>query len=124
MKSFTKAKAAPRNPFKVEIIANYPKYRQKDDKGNWMVIGTVHVYLEDLDLDLRGIHYIWKKGKFHIRFPSRKGEMDGKECQYLVFSFCSAEKQRLLTQAIKEAMRAFAKTENFERECELKRCEN
>lgn len=89
-----------------------------------MVIGTIHVYLEDYDVDLRGIHYIWKKGKFHVRFPSRKGVIDDKECQYLIFSFCSAEKQKNLTIAIKQAMREFAKTELFCKQCDIKPCEN
>ena len=124
MKNFTKARAVPRNQtFKVEIIANYPKYRQKDKQGNWMIVGSCHVYLEDYDIDLRGIHYIWKKGKFHIRFPSKKGEIDGKPCLYLIFSFCSQEKQKLLTQAIKQALREFATTEEYCKQCDVKACE-
>lgn len=82
-----------------------------------MQVGTVHIYLPDIDADFRGIHYIWKKNRFHIRFPSRKGVIDDEECQYLVFSFCSAEKQKQLTQAIKEALREFAKTDFFDKHC-------
>lgn len=121
MKSFTKARTRPRSQmYKVEIIANYPKYRQKDDEGNWMIVGSFHAYLEDFDIDLRGIHYIWKKGKFHIRFPSRVGEVEGKSCLYLIFSFCSADKQNALTQALKEALKKFSLTEEYNKECPLK----
>lgn len=98
-------------------MGNYPKYRKKDDSGKWMVVGTFHAYLPDLDLDLRGIHYIYKKGKIFIRYPSKKGIIDNKECDYLVFSFCSNEKQQALTYALKGAMIAFSKTPDFEKTC-------
>src|SRR5690606_41582822 len=88
MKNFTKARPVPRNQtFKVEIIANYPKYRKKDKQGNWMIVGSCHVYLEDYDIDLRGIHYIWNKVKYNIRIHTKKGLIRGRNCFYFICIF-------------------------------------
>ncbi len=99
--------------FNIEIVGNYPLYRVKDKVGDWIVVGSLHVYLPDLDVDLRGVHYLHKKKSFHIRLPSRKGEIDGESCLFQIFSFCSGETQALFMKTMKQKLRAFSKTEEF-----------
>lgn len=125
MKPIRKARTVPRDRlFTVEIIANYPKYKTKDKTGKMIVVGTFHAYITELDLDLRGLHYLLKKGKFYLRYPSKKGNIDGEVCEYLIFSFCSAAKQQALTTALKQALSAFSKTEEFDKKVKELRCEN
>lgn len=96
-------------------MANYPKYRGKNSQGENIVVGTCHVYVEEWDLDLRGIHYIYKRNNFYIKFPSKKGLIEDRECLYLIFSFCSKENQQWFTKAIQQALKRFARTPDFDK---------
>jgi hypothetical protein len=89
-----------------------------------VITGTLHIYLEDYDIDLRGIYYSVKNGKFFIRYASKKGNINGTLCDYLIFSFNSAEKQRELTKSILTALYEFAETSEYTRDVHRIVCYN
>lgn len=64
-------------------------------------------------MDLRGLYYLKKKDKFYVRFPSKKGVIDGEVCQYLIFSFCNPANQLALRKALQKALREFSQTEDY-----------
>ena len=65
--------------------------------------GTLHVYLCDLDIDLRGVFVLRNKdfGRFSLPFKKALDE-NGDLISYPVFNFVSIEKQRALIEAIIE----------------------
>jgi len=89
-----------------------------------VITGTLHIYLEDYDIDLRGIYYTVKNGKFFIRYASKKGNMNGNLCDYLVFSFNSQEKQKELTKSILIALYEYAETSEYSRKVHRIACQN
>lgn len=107
----------------VEIIANYPMKKLKINNAE-VITGTLHIYLEDYDIDLRGIYYTVKNGKFFIRYASKKGNMNGNLCDYLVFSFNSQEKQKELTKSILIALYEYAETSEYSRKVHRIACQN
>lgn len=54
----------------VELIGLYPLPPGKNKKTP---LATAHVYLPDLDLDIRGIGVFYSEGKYFIRLPHSKG---------------------------------------------------
>ena len=107
----------------VEIIANYPMKKLKVNDAK-VITGTLHIYLEDYDIDLRGVYYTVKAGKFFIRYASKKGNLNGNLCDYLIFSFNSADKQKELTKAILTALYEFAETSEYTEEIHKIICQN
>lgn len=110
-----KARFSTKSTFAIEIVANYP-YPLRKSKAGVIHSGTFHAYLTlpgGWDMDLRGIYYKYCRKKFYIRYPSRKGDIDGKECQYLVYSFLNGDKQKELTRAIIKSLYEFVKSNEF-----------
>ena len=107
----------------VEIIANYPMKKLKVNNEE-VITGTLHIYLEDYDIDLRGIYYTVKNGKFFIRYASKKGNMYGNLCDYLIFSFNSKEKQAELTKSILTALYEYVDTPEYSKEVHRIVCQN
>lgn len=86
----------------VEVIEFYPA--KKCDSKN-LIEGTMHVYIQDLDLDLRGIKVKMTKKRFwFFQIPHRRG-WDPETQQMVKFpliSFPSKEKHRELIKQIYE----------------------
>ena len=90
----------------IEIVEFYknPIYK----KGSY--IGTLHVYLTDFDMDLRGIKLFSKKGYIHINLPTGKTkDTDGTWVMYTFISFTNKERCRELVSVIREAIPKFMK---------------
>ena len=98
---------------KIEIVEFYESERD-DAKGR--LRGTLHVYITDLALDLRGIGVIRNKDVWHFNLPGRV-TLD-KETQekvfYPYFSFLDREKNAELRAAIREAGVPFIRQKLFE----------
>lgn len=100
----------------IEIVAFYQ--HEKDD-AKQTLFGTLHVYLVDYDIDLRGVFVSRRKDAWFFSLPSRPGfdQATGKAIRYPCITFKSREKQNELIDAIREKGRAYiearlADTEN------------
>lgn len=65
---------------KVNIVEFYPN--KQDD-----VIGTIHAYLSDYDMDIRGIIVHKKRKKYFFQMPMRKVIEDGNKIRFSILSF-------------------------------------
>ena len=78
---------------KIEVVAFYP-YRIKTK--NSLMIGTMHIFLPSLAIEVRGIR-VFRKGK-RVLFFMNKGIYDdpetGKRKQYPIFSFKCLDKNK------------------------------
>jgi len=75
---------------KIEIIEYYPI---KTTNKKSLRVGTMHVYIENLDLDVRGIDVIKAKNSYIFHFPSRISVENGKKVRYPVISFANKATQ-------------------------------
>lgn len=91
---------------KIEIVEFYPI---KKDKHTF--IGTMHIYILDLDVDLRGIFVSRKEDRWFFRLPQKKAIENGKEVFYPIFSFTSREKYGELLDAVKLEGKKYIKKE-------------
>jgi len=82
----------------VEIIEFYP---QKDTKEG-LKCGTLHVYIADLGLDIRGIRFIKAKKEWIMQMPHKRAIDGGKVVFYPIISFTDIEKMKELLMKIKE----------------------
>lgn len=81
----------------IEVIEFYPTKQTENE-----IIGSMHIYIIDLGIDLRGIHVV-RKGKFwRIDMPSRFGidEDTKQEVRFPVFSFSDLKKNKELRDLI------------------------
>jgi hypothetical protein len=71
----------------VEIVEFY-----KAEGGSKGFIGTLHVYLPDLDIDLRGCPVFKKKDKYLIHLPGKQYiDESGKAKRYPIVGFTKHE---------------------------------
>ncbi len=84
---------------KIEIVEFYLMGRN-DEKQQ--LKGTLHIYLCDHDIDLRGISVTKRKDIWFFGMPSRNGiDPDTeKNVQYPIFSFTNREKSKQLLDEI------------------------
>lgn len=69
---------------KIEIIEFYPRRT-----FNKKFCGELHIYIEEWDMDIRGVGvYALNKG-FYIQLPQFKGEKDGEACWYPIVDFAN-----------------------------------
>lgn len=90
---------------KVEVIAFYPRKIELPK----LIEGTMHLYLEELDIDLRGVLIRYLNKKIIIRIPYGKGKdtITGEECAFSVFSFANKMKNLDMIKSIKEEARKY-----------------
>lgn len=81
---------------KYEFVEFYPF--TPDVKKNAKALGTCHIYVCELDADIRGILVLKYKNGLIFKFPHFKyrDEENGKIKQYPLFRFNSEEKQKEL----------------------------
>lgn len=56
-------------PINIEFVEFYPFEKKKTKKNGWVNIGTVHIYLIDYEMDIRGIVVIQKGKNFRFNCP-------------------------------------------------------
>ena len=83
----------------IEIVGFYPLVF---DKKKPFLEGTLHIYIIDLDIDIRGIYVINQKKRWIFRMPHKRTiDSDTKESVgYPIFSFTNAERNAFLLKAI------------------------
>lgn len=99
----------------IEIVEFYPIEENK--APTVLVYGTLHVYLCDLNLDLRGINVMIaknKRNKLFVRLPSKRGidPVTNKECFYPLISFTDTKKQKEMISTIQKLGLSYIR-ENF-----------
>ncbi|MDD3471515.1 MAG: hypothetical protein PHS86_01925 [Syntrophaceae bacterium] len=84
---------------KIELVEFYPYQKPSTHKkSGWTRVGTVHVYLIDFEMDLRGI-IVTKKGKcFRFNMPHFRAydQETGEKVMYPHVRFTNNEKQKAL----------------------------
>jgi len=86
---------------KIEHVAFYVR-TFKDPKN---FTGSLHVYICDYGMDLKGINCKIKKGVAYVDLPYGIGEDDGKKIKFPLISFCDAKKHKdLITQIRRNLM--------------------
>ena len=85
----------------IEIVEFY-EFRR--DEKKFKIEGTLHVYLIDLDIDIRGIYAVRSGDRLFIEMAYKTGiDEDTKEhIRYPVFSFTDREKNKILLEKIRE----------------------
>lgn len=92
----------PNNNMKVEVIEFYPNenFEKKSE-----VLGTFHVYLEEFDIDIKGVTFVkTKKGNFCF-LPTKFGFDNNlkKNIWFPTVSFANKNTQKLLIKNINKA---------------------
>lgn len=93
---------------KVEVIEFYPSTSKK-------IYGTVHVYLEEYDIDLRGVYIRKVKNSFFVSLPHQKAsdenkKENGKSVTFPVLTFANPQKAKDLKDSVIKAVLDFLKT--------------
>ena len=96
---------------KIEIVEFYPYI---DDPVKGVLRGTLHIYLTDLGMDIRGVFVMKKKHKWFIGLPS-KFALDPETKKYVMYpiiEFTDKKKSEELKKEISRLGRAYIE-ENF-----------
>ena len=96
---------------KIEIVEFYP-YVNDEKKG--ILKGTLHAYIIDLGMDLRGIYVMKKKHKWFIGLPSKFGlDLETKKyVMYPIIEFTDKNKSLELKKQISNLGRKYIE-ENY-----------
>jgi len=80
---------------KFELVDFYPISKKTRTKSK-TIVGTVHLYLIDLNIDLRGIRVNRTKNSIHFLMPHSVAYDDEakKEVYYPIFSFTKPEQYK------------------------------
>ena len=91
---------------KVEVIEFY---QDLNDKKKKILRGSCHVYLEELDIDLRGIDVVFDNGKPWITLPTIINyDLDAKkDVMFPVIQFSNREKTLELRKSVAKAVKKF-----------------
>lgn len=96
---------------KIEIIEYYPDIKKKKDV---IFSGTLHVFLEEFGIDLKGIQVKRTKKGFFINLPSRWGKLDnGQDCLYPLISFADRRKHKDMVSSIREEARNYLRNQGI-----------
>lgn len=88
---------------KIEVQDFYPTYVSKKE-----IAGTLHVYLMDENIDIRGCKYRWKGGKEFISLPHYSQiDEDGVKQTFPIIRFFDEVKHGNLMKALRESVIAF-----------------
>lgn len=104
---------------KFEFVDFFPGRLEGSDR----VLGTCHIYLIDIQMDLRGIIVAKDKGKFFFRIPHKKGKCHetGKIIPYPCISFTDQKTNKEILDFLhKEASPLILKRLKEERKIEEK----
>ena len=86
---------------KIEVVEFYPFYRMDDLER---IAGTLHVYLIDLEMDIRGILFKKHKDRWFFHMPHSKAiDPETNKCEkFPIITFTDNEKNRALMKSIRE----------------------
>lgn len=84
----------------IEVVDFFPAAKKKPSP----LVGTLHIYLCDLNLDIRGIPVYRTTKDFFIKMPGGRGidHETGAPVEYPIVNFTDPEKQRELIKAIRK----------------------
>ncbi len=87
--------------FSIELVEFYPQFCS-EDKLN--LEGSIHIYIQKFDMDIRGIQLLGKKGVLHVYLPFRTGiDYDTKELiRYPLIEFTDVESKKHLIEEARE----------------------
>ena len=91
----------------IEIIGFYPI---QDNKAKYKIMGTLHIYLIDYGLDIRGIFAaVAKNGSVFFKLPCGFGvdQETGQKVRYPILGFTDQEKERDLIKELREKSKKF-----------------
>lgn len=91
---------------KIEIVEFYPIKEEKN-----ITTGTLHIYLCDYDIDLRGVFVSRKNNNWFFKLPVKSAMEGGEKVQYPVFSFTNRDKYRELIDELRKEGIAYIKNE-------------
>ncbi len=86
----------------IEVVGFYPN--SKKSKGG--CIGTLHIYLVDLDMDVRGVCVVKNGSKYYFFLPQRLST-DGTNIRYPVMNFTNVEKHKAFVKDLRAVGTAF-----------------
>lgn len=96
---------------KIELIEFYPRKIPK----NKSFVGTFHVYIEDFDIDIRGIN-VYKIAKgFMVRLPDLVGKdpVTKKPVRYPLFQFANKVKHQAFVREIAKLVNEYFKENKY-----------
>ena len=93
----------------VKFIAFYEEIFDKEKK---VLKGSAHVYIVDLDMDLRGVDVLFEAGKAWITLPSqtRYDKEKQKDVRYPIIQFANREKTLILRKAVIKCVTKYINT--------------
>jgi len=98
----------------IEVVEFYVSNR--DDKKQTLN-GTLHVYLVDLQIDVRGIKVLREKNSWRFNLPNARAvDEEGKIVWYPLFSFTDRIKNTALLSQIRSKGREFVEKKLFSQE--------
>jgi hypothetical protein len=84
----------------IEIVEFYPDKVNLDTE---YFNGTLHVYLVDYEIDLRGVYVYRKNEKWMFRLPTKISKDEEEITRYPIFNFTDPNKNRELITEIRKA---------------------
>lgn len=107
-------KASLRPPFdlKMEVVAFY-EYERDDSKK--FLSGSCHVYLIDLNIDLRGLRVVKNKDRWRIKIPYyiTHDKETKQKVMYPIFTFADKNQHQTLCRTAKKLIRGYVLKDVF-----------
>lgn len=96
----------------IECVGFYPE-EKKLKKGN-KTLGTLHIYVPDMDMDIRGIKVIQQRNNkyfFEIPYMIKFDTEEKKPVKFPIISFCSRKTQETFIESLIKNGAPFIKQE-------------
>lgn len=88
---------------KFELVEFYPMSEEERKKYKTKCVGTVHIYLIDYELDIRGIRVLPRKNGYFYHAPHfHFKDEDGKKGKYPLLRFVNEEKHKAFMKFLKD----------------------
>lgn len=99
----------------VEIIEVYP---DTIERAKGFCKGTLHMYIADLDLDIRGAFFFYKAGNCFVRMPGKKGYDQDTDSwvRYPCVGFTNREKTKKLLEVASQLAKVYIEENVLKRE--------
>ena len=103
----------------IEILAFYPLDSKFRDRYSQPIIGTIHIRIKFLELDIRGIEVYQGKNKYNFQFPWATVVREGERVRFPIVTFHDKERQRAFMKELNTEGKKFL-SEHFKIELEVK----
>lgn len=96
-----------------DVINIFPKHVKKE---TLCYIGSAHIYINELDIDIRGVYFRKKKDAYWVLLPTKKtiDQNTNKLIEFPVMQFASKERNNKFKEDIKKALITYAKNNEEE----------